>query len=545
MLARATGWRTSATSVAEMGERGCVAHQPTTDGARGCAGTPSTTRPRPAAVAAPASTTWRASATQWPRIERAMRDQSSCRNSGHSVATTTMSASIQAASAVGLGSHDGAGRGELGDTFGRGHRVVGCHARTTGHEALGQAKRRRFAQVIGAGLEGQPQHGHAQPTERLAGGHLQAVEQPVGLVLVGGCDGPHQLRLHAVPRSQLRQGASLRRETGATEAGTGRQEAAPDALVEAHAVDHRGDVGAGGRAEAGQLVGEGDLGGEEDVGSELDGLGAGQVGDHDGRFERGVQGAQVGDEGCAGIRRGHRQGACLGRVPDTEDHPVWLQEVGHRAGLTGELGIEGDLDVRVDGVGGGRRSPPRYRAASVLRMTMARGASGSPARASTAARTVPAVHSPSRSRVPTATMTRRVPWLAAGSAWNERRPPARPSATSSSRPGSRMGSCPSRRRATRSASTSSTRTSLPRCARQAAVTSPTYPAPSTLTCIGQAYPTTSAKAAFPAGVRRRGLGRRPWSSIPAVAAIRPWRQGWATGRSAASARNRRCDTSET
>ena len=59
------------------------------------------------------------------------------------------------------------------------------------------------------------------------------------------------------------------------------------------------------------------------------------------------------------------------------------------------------------------------------------------------------------------------------------RPEASPEASSGSRPGSQIGHCPSRSRRTRSASMSAHTTRCPPSARQAPVTSPTYPEPNT------------------------------------------------------------------
>lgn len=60
-------------------------------------------------------------------------------------------------------------------------------------------------------------------------------------------------------------------------------------------------------------------------------------------------------------------------------------------------------------------------------------------------------------------------------------PPRNPACTSSTRRGSRMSTTPCRNRSTRVTSLSTHRTEWPRCERQAAVVSPTYPAPTTPT----------------------------------------------------------------
>ena len=137
------------------------------------------------------------------------------------------------------------------------------------------------------------------PASGATEGPLQAVDEPLGLAGVGGPDGVQERRLHAVAVRQARQGARLRGEARAAEAGPRREEGPPDAPVQAHAVHDRLGIRARGRGEAGDLVGEGDLGRQEDVGGDLDGLRAGEVGEQDRGRQRRIDPPQGFHQGAA------------------------------------------------------------------------------------------------------------------------------------------------------------------------------------------------------------------------------------------------------
>ena len=107
-----------------------------------------------------------------PTMRSATTAQSSVANSGHSVATMTASAPRQASKALGAtemrvarvvlvaAQRRGAGIG--------GDRVVDAQVRATSQESPAEPKRRRLAQVVGAGLERQAEERHTPTCERSA-----------------------------------------------------------------------------------------------------------------------------------------------------------------------------------------------------------------------------------------------------------------------------------------------------------------------------------------------------------------------------------------
>jgi hypothetical protein len=139
----------------------------------------------------------------------------------------------------------------------------------------------------------------------------------------------------------------------------------------------------------------------------------------------------------------------------------------------------------------GARDPrPHWRGSSrvvpggtLLLRTMTAPAPATPAICSTAARTSRRSACPSGSaRVPTATMAMPAPSMASATpSQTESAPLPSTAARAPSRPGSWIGAHPWRSAARRFAFASTMRTSRPASARATAVTSPTYPAPTTQT----------------------------------------------------------------
>jgi len=116
-------------------------------------------------------------------------------------------------------------------------------------------------------------------------------------------------------------------------AGPGVQELVADPAVEAHALGHVLDVGAGAFAERRDLVDEADLGGEEGVGRVLDHLGG---------LERRVDDGKVAqEERTVDIAHDAAGAAVLG----ADDDAVGAHEVVDRRALAQEFGVRGDVEI--------------------------------------------------------------------------------------------------------------------------------------------------------------------------------------------------------
>jgi len=113
------------------------------------------------------------------------------------------------------------------------------------------------------------------------------------------------------------------------------QELVADAAVKADAAGDLLDVRPHPFAEAGDFIDEGDLGGEEGIGRVFDQLGRFQVGGQDREI------AQV--ERPVDLRHHLRRALVL----DADHHPVGLHEILDRRALAQELGVGGNVELRL------------------------------------------------------------------------------------------------------------------------------------------------------------------------------------------------------
>jgi hypothetical protein len=152
------------------------------------------------------------------------------------------------------------------------------------------------------------------------------------LVVVDAFDGLEELEIVPQFLGDADESAQVLREAETAEADAGVEEVLADAAVEAHAERDLLDVGLGQLAKAADGVDEGDLGREERIRSVLDDLGALDVGEDHRRLERLIE---VGED--------------LSRLLglDAQDHAVGVHEILHGAPLPQELGVRGDVELRV------------------------------------------------------------------------------------------------------------------------------------------------------------------------------------------------------
>ena len=232
--------------------------------------------------------------------------------------------------------HDGVGAGERivgvgGDAHagevlvvgGRDRGVVGGDRRAFGAQPRRQHDRGRLAQIVGLGLEGEPEQRDVRVAQRPEA-LLELGDDAPLLQRVDLDHGVEQLEVVARVAGQLLERLHVLGKARTAVADAGVQEVRADAPVEAHARGHDAHVGADLLADVGDLVDERDLGRQEGVGGVLDHLGAGHGGAHD----RGVD---------AGVERG--DAVAVGIVVGADHDAVGVQHVVERGALAQELGV--------------------------------------------------------------------------------------------------------------------------------------------------------------------------------------------------------------
>ena len=136
--------------------------------------------------------------------------------------------------------------------------IVCLHSRSLADQAANQGERRRFAHVIGSGLEGEAPKGHRLPVQIVLEVVSNLREQEELLVFVHRLGRFDQLELEAgVPRG-AGEGADVLRKTRAAVSGAGEEKGVADAAVRTDRPPHLRHVRAHLLAEARDLVHEAD-----------------------------------------------------------------------------------------------------------------------------------------------------------------------------------------------------------------------------------------------------------------------------------------------
>ena len=211
-----------------------------------------------------------------------------------------------------------------GRVSGRG-RVVGVDIGAVLEQPAGQADRRRRADVVGAGLEGEPEEpdpaaGHA------ADDLVDPLGEPVLVGQVGQVRGGRHVHLEPALDPGRGDRLELLGQAAPAEPEARVEIGRADPRIETDPFEHRPDVGPGLLGQAGHLVGERDLEREECVGAVLDQLGL-LEGDQP---ERAAERPEDLDEDRLGLRIRARRAS--------DDDPGRLGEVGQRGSLAQELG---------------------------------------------------------------------------------------------------------------------------------------------------------------------------------------------------------------
>ena len=191
-----------------------------------------------------------------------------------------------------------------------------------------------FADVVGAGFEGQAPHGKGLAGELVLAAEVldDLVVEGHALLLVDVVDGLEQGGGGFGFQTHADAGEGVLGEAGPAVAQAGVEEFIADAGVAGHAAPDLVDVAAVGLAEVGDLVDEGDLGGEHGIGGVLDHLRGGNV--HD------VDGVAVADEGL--VELAHPAAGAL--VGDADHDAVGFVEVVDRGAFFEELGVRGHVE---------------------------------------------------------------------------------------------------------------------------------------------------------------------------------------------------------
>ena len=215
-------------------------------------------------------------------------------------------------------------------------------------QRLHQKKRGRFADVVGAALEGQAEHAEvlaAQGPERAA--HF--AQEALALIFVDAHDFIEQAEVVAALAGHGAKCHDIFGEAGSAVADAGIQEPRPDARVGSDAVDDLIHIGAHGFADRGHGVDEGNLHGQESVGGVLDQLRALGAGHDDGRRNRsavglrnGVAAVVVGAIGEGRIDFAQNVGGAFAVAADHD--AIGKQEVGDGGAFAQKFGIGGYVE---------------------------------------------------------------------------------------------------------------------------------------------------------------------------------------------------------
>ena len=210
-------------------------------------------------------------------------------NSGHSVAITSTRAPRAASRASPTSSMPArvAPLAPFGDRPDR--RVEGPHRGAAGQQAAHHRQARRVAEVVGAGLERQPEHADERPAQSAAGSDAERpahlADHPPALLLVDVDDALHHREVVAVVGGDLDERLGVLGEAAAAPTRTRLEERPADPGVRTDALDDVVDVGADRLAHRRDGVDERDLHRQEAVGGVLDRLRRRRVGDQ----HRGLQ----------------------------------------------------------------------------------------------------------------------------------------------------------------------------------------------------------------------------------------------------------------
>src|SRR6266704_692789 len=152
-------------------------------------------------------------------------------------------------------------------------RVGGMHDRAFFKEALDDFERGSEADVVGVGLEGQPEDSNAlalHHPKRLA----NFFKKTIDALSVDAFGGLQDVKVHADGRRQVNESLNVLRETETSIAEAGLEELSTDTRVEAHGMSDFFHVGADFFAEIGNHVGITDFQREKGIRGVLDELGA-------------------------------------------------------------------------------------------------------------------------------------------------------------------------------------------------------------------------------------------------------------------------------
>src|SRR5581483_5335153 len=120
-------------------------------------------------------------------------------------------------------------------------RIEGAHRRSLGLEEVDDLEGWRVAQIVGVGLEREPENPHdlaVEPPEDAA----ELLDDRAADVAVDLHHGTEKLWVRAVDRRHVFESPNVLRKTGAAVAEARVEEAPADAAVVAHSLGHLGDV---------------------------------------------------------------------------------------------------------------------------------------------------------------------------------------------------------------------------------------------------------------------------------------------------------------
>ena len=226
--------------------------------------------------------------------------------------------------------------------------IVGGDLAAFLQQSLHQEKSGRFANVVGAALEGEAEHAEVLAAKRPQGA-AHFAQKAIALIFVDAHDFIEQAEVITALACNGAKGHHVFREAGTAVADSRIQKSRADAGVGADAMAHLIHVGPDGFADGSDRIDEGNLHSEECVGSVLDQFRALGAGHDDGSGNRsavglrnGIAALVIGAAGKGRVNFAQNVGGAFGVAAD--NNAVGEKKVGDRGAFAEKFRIRSDVE---------------------------------------------------------------------------------------------------------------------------------------------------------------------------------------------------------